>query len=218
LSHGLKLAGAEFLKGFLYQKVRKIFERSDCQDWINIKFLSERGINLIYPEDKFKTGLNDRKLVEGLIGASTKKGLPALLRHADRNSMRFSIESRVPFLTPELAEFLFSLPEEYLISSSGETKSVFRSAMRGIVPDQVLDRRDKIGFATPELVWLKSLLQSVLIPNWILNEEELNFLRHDVIKKKIEQVVLGEIPFTSQVWRWINFYKWYELVLKPIKS
>ena len=76
--------------------------------------------------------------------------MSSLLRHEDRNSMANSIESRVPFLTTDFAEFLLSLPEEYLVSKSGETKSIFRESMKGIVPQRILGRKDKIGFATPE--------------------------------------------------------------------
>jgi asparagine synthase (glutamine-hydrolysing) len=87
--------------------------------------------------------------------------------------------------------------------------------MRGIVPDEILDRKDKIGFATPEYEWLKGAFGSA--PGWIVEEGELDFLRHDVIRKKIKQVFSGQIQFTSQIWRWINFYRWYQLVLKPLK-
>ena len=83
--------------------------------------------------------------------------MPALLRYEDRNSMAHSIESRVPFLTRSLAEFVFSLPERFLIAADGTGKSVLRAALRGIVPDAVLDRRDKIGFETPEPSWLGEL-------------------------------------------------------------
>jgi asparagine synthase (glutamine-hydrolysing) len=216
IGYGFKLAGAELLKGNLYQGTRRIFTQSDSQDWINSDLLIERGVNLIYPVQGLEANLKNRALIEALIDASTKRGLPALLRHADRNSMRFSVESRVPFLTTEIANFVFSLPEEYLISQKGETKSVFRAAMRGIVPDEILDRKDKIGFATPEYEWLKGAFGSA--PGWIVEEGELDFLRHDVIRKKIKQVFSGQIQFTSQIWRWINFYRWYELVLKPLQS
>ena len=80
--------------------------------------------------------------------------LPMLLRYEDRNSMAHSIESRVPFLIPGLADFLLRLPEEYLIGPDGTSKRIFRDAMRGFVPDAILDRKDKIGFATPEQRWL----------------------------------------------------------------
>ncbi len=216
LSHGIKLVGAELLEGDLYQYARAMVMKSNPNDWLNDKFLAENNVNFIYPLKGNNSKFKDRVLIEALINASTKRGLPALLRHADRNSMRFSIESRVPFLTADIANFLFSLPEEFLISKSGETKSIFRSAMRGIVPDEILDRRDKIGFATPESDWLKEVF--ITIPKWIDSEKELFFLRHDVIRKKIQQALSGQASFTPQVWRWINFYKWYELVLKPLQT
>lgn len=75
----------------------------------------------------------------------THNGLPALHRHGYRNSMRFSVESRIPFLILRLVELLLSQPESYLISVAGETKHVFRAAMRGIVPYGVLDRLDKMA-------------------------------------------------------------------------
>lgn len=89
-----------------------------------------------------------------LVEAVQTSSLPALLRYEDRNSMAHSVESRVPFLTTHFAELVLGLPPQYLVSSSGMTKHVFRSAMRGLVPDQVLDRRDKIGFAPTETLWL----------------------------------------------------------------
>ena len=76
-----------------------------------------------------------------------------MLRYGDRNAMRFSIENRVPFLTLPLAEFILSLPEQYMIAENGEPKSVFRSAMRGNVPKTGLDRRDKMGFGTTKGEW-----------------------------------------------------------------
>ncbi len=75
--------------------------------------------------------------------------LPQLLRFEDRNSMRWSVESRVPFCDHELVEYTLSLPTEEIIGS-GETKRVLRRAMKGILPESVRLRRDKIGFATPD--------------------------------------------------------------------
>jgi asparagine synthase (glutamine-hydrolysing) len=63
--------------------------------------------------------------------------------------MRWSIESRVPFLENDFAQFLLSLPENYLVSNEGLSKNIFRRSMEGIVPKEVLYRRDKIGFETP---------------------------------------------------------------------
>ncbi|HKV99728.1 MAG TPA: asparagine synthase (glutamine-hydrolyzing) [Vicinamibacterales bacterium] len=78
--------------------------------------------------------------------------LQELLRYADRNSMAFSREVRLPFLDHRLVEFAMSLPREQLWYG-GESKRVLRAAMRGLVPNAVLDRRDKIGFAAPSDAW-----------------------------------------------------------------
>jgi asparagine synthase (glutamine-hydrolysing) len=79
--------------------------------------------------------------------------MPALLRYADRNSMAHSREVRLPFLDRRIAEFAFSLPPEF-IYRDGATKAVLRAAVRGLVPDLILDRRDKVGYETPQGKWL----------------------------------------------------------------
>jgi len=80
--------------------------------------------------------------------------LPCLLRYADRNSMAFSIESRTPLLDYRLAELIFSLPLP-MIMRGGWTKWIFRQAMTDRLPPAVQWRRDKLGFVTPEAIWLQ---------------------------------------------------------------
>jgi asparagine synthase (glutamine-hydrolysing) len=147
-----------------------------------------------------------RRLVHALRSELTGEGLHALLRHGDRNSMRWSVESRVPFLTTNIAEFLLRLPERYLLSPAAETKHVFRLAMRGIVPDAILDRRDKIGFATPELVWIKEL--SPVAMGWLKVADQIPFLNAFQTRTEIQSVVDGKTAVTPQLWRLINYCKW----------
>ncbi len=81
---------------------------------------------------------------------TTSASLPALLRFEDRNSMAHSIEARVPFLDVRLVDFAFSLPETLKIRGV-TTKYVLREAMRGLIPEEIRTRKDKIGFrASPE--------------------------------------------------------------------
>jgi asparagine synthase (glutamine-hydrolysing) len=136
--------------------------------------------------------------------------LPMLLRYEDRNSMAVSIESRVPFLTPALAEFVLRLPEAYLIAPDGTSKSVFRRAMRGLVPDAILDRRDKIGFATPELRWLTALrpwVESTLASDRARAIPALNVLP---MRREWGRVLEGRRPFDFRIWRWVNLIRWAE--------
>lgn len=84
----------------------------------------------------------------------TAFSLPSLLRYEDRNSMAWSIESRVPFLDYRLVSFVLGLPDDYKLRA-GRTKAVLRDAMAGTVPAAILDRRDKVGFETAQDRWMR---------------------------------------------------------------
>jgi asparagine synthase (glutamine-hydrolysing) len=81
-------------------------------------------------------------------------GLRTLLRYADRNSMAFGREVRLPFLFHELVEFVFTLPDAFKLSE-GVTKLVLREAVAGVVPESIRERTDKLGLETPQNAWLE---------------------------------------------------------------
>jgi asparagine synthase (glutamine-hydrolysing) len=88
--------------------------------------------------------------------------LPMLLHVEDRTSMAWSIESRVPFLDDELIEFVLALDATQKIRG-GTLKWILRDATRGIVPDVVLDRKDKRGLPTPLGVWMRGPLRTFVL-------------------------------------------------------
>ncbi|TWE07970.1 asparagine synthase (glutamine-hydrolyzing) [Rudaeicoccus suwonensis] len=93
-----------------------------------------------------------KRLIEDLFIGS----LPSLLRYEDKNTMRFSLEGRVPFLDKEVVKFIFSLSDEAIIKD-GWNKRVLRDATRGLLPDLINRRRNKIGFTTPQSEWFMRL-------------------------------------------------------------
>jgi len=93
-------------------------------------------------------------LNESLKRQVTQYPLPSLLRYEDRNSMAFSVESRVPFMDHRLIEFTLGLPEN-LVYRRGERKYILRQAFKGIVPDKIIQRKDKMGFVSAEERWIK---------------------------------------------------------------
>jgi len=104
--------------------------------------------------------------ISGASGFKTKSledilyySYPQLLRYEDRNSMAFSLESRVPFLDYRLVQFVLSLPSNYLIRN-GYTKAILRESMKGILPESIRARKSKLGFATPEKEWMYSTYYS----------------------------------------------------------
>lgn len=204
---GLKAAVAEYTGEAAYQALRRMNGSDACPPWLDRGVLKEAGVALRFPRPLSDVTARGRRLPAELARSLQGLGLQGLLRHGDRNSMRFSVESRVPFLTTTLADFLLTLPEEYLVSPQGETKHLLRRAMRGLVPDEILDRRDKIGFATPEQAWLLQMAPQVR--EWLRYPLGLPFFRQDEVLKAFDQVVAGQRPFSWQVWRWINFTRWH---------
>ncbi|WP_417454744.1 asparagine synthase (glutamine-hydrolyzing) [Kiloniella sp.] len=152
-----------------------------------------------------------KDLNEALAADLCHFNLPGLLRYEDRNSMAHSIESRVPFLTPEIVDFTASLPPEYLIGKDGCDKAVFRAAMRSLVPDEILNRTDKIGFQTPETNWFNELSPWI---NQVLQSDsfkQIPFIDSNKAVRFWNSFEQGKIEFPRAIWRWVNLAKWAEI-------
>jgi asparagine synthase (glutamine-hydrolysing) len=135
--------------------------------------------------------------------------LPRLLQYEDRNSMRFSIESRTPFADDiDLIEYVFAIPSVYKIHN-GWSKYLLRESMAGLIPKQIKERTDKIGFATPEYEWLqtiKPLVFDSVHPDIasILNIRQL---------ETDWDILFSNQPKTgiTNIWRYINFILWFKI-------
>jgi asparagine synthase (glutamine-hydrolysing) len=143
----------------------------------------------------------------------TKYSIPQILRYEDKNSMRWSIESRVPFLDYRLVELAMSLPSGYKIRG-GTTKYILRKAMKGLVSDRILERKDKIGFATPEGDWLMAPAFAGMARK-ILNSDKFRsrrYWKHEEVANLLEE----HLGCCSKVrknhmdvlWRIINIELW----------
>jgi asparagine synthase (glutamine-hydrolysing) len=198
---------------FLFKRLRSQRAALSTPAWIDQNVIRELGLELSTPRLEVYDDSYRRGLAGSLRTALTIRGLQSLLRHGDRNSMRWSIESRVPFLSVPLIEFLLTLPETYLLSPKGETKRILRKAMRGIVPDAILDRKDKIGFSTPESAWLRGCDFRPWIDQSIVSR--VPFLKHELLSKFVSGQLEGNLPYMSETWRILNFCRWIEL-FKPV--
>lgn len=149
-----------------------------------------------------------RRLAEALAEALGPKRLTSLLRYSDRNSMHSSIESRVPFLTRKMAEFTLSLPEQYLLSQHGETKHILRKSLVGLVPPEILERKDKIGFEAGTKGWgLGSEILKVIASNL----DAVPLINRTEARRAIIDVVEGQRDLDQNTWRVINYARWAQL-------
>lgn len=169
-------------------------------DWIDTTLMKA------IPASPFPRARNISELSRSQL---TNTSLPMQLHWNDRNSMAFSIESRAPFLDFRLVEFTLGLADHFKISG-GISKRILRSAMAGTVPDKILNRRDKMGFVTPEENWVRreqpdgfrtALHRAVKASKGILRPEAIAMG---------DAMIDGRIPYNNRFWRLINFGVWMD--------
>lgn len=112
-------------------------------------------------------------------------GLEELLRFADRNSMAHGREVRLPFLNHELVEFVFSLPSG-LKMHDGWTKFLLRKAMDKKLPDEIVWRKNKVGFETPQQAWMEDTAMQEFVQESKRKLVQAGILTSSVLNKKIE--------------------------------
>lgn len=115
---------------------------------LNKEYLMEHR-DLIHYKESYPPSLN-----HVLHADAMHNWLQSLLRYADRNSMAFSREVRLPFLSHKLVEYIFSLSSSHKIHE-GWTKYLMRRSFEKMLPKEIIWRTDKIGFAAPQKDWLK---------------------------------------------------------------
>ena len=128
---------------------------------------------------------NDKPVVKSLNDIlhfnTMQMGLEELLRFSDRNAMAHGCEVRLPFLNLQLVSYVFGLPSSYKIHD-GFTKYILRKTMDGKLPDQIVWRKDKIGFEPPQHQWMNAVIMQDylfeakrdLVNNKILKPEVMN--------------------------------------------
>jgi asparagine synthase (glutamine-hydrolysing) len=99
-----------------------------------------------FQEQRYTDSLLRNRMLNELFHES----VPVILHEDDLNAMYYSIENRSPYLDRALFEFSYTIPSKHLIRD-GYTKAVLRDAVRGIVPEKILNNRRKVGFNMPIL-------------------------------------------------------------------
>lgn len=200
--HGIQALARLLPSGWKHGVKRLLGKQAMAPDWLNSSILHAQTD---YPfQGKKEHFVHDQSRLQ-----LQSSSLPMLLRYEDRNSMAHSIESRTPFLDYRLVEHCLNLPAAYKIHR-GWTKRVLREAMKGILPEQIRSRVDKIGFATAEEVWMtkqnpalfqQALKEGVRLSQGILSPKASTLL---------DEMIAGRRPFTFLPWRLICFGRWMD--------
>ncbi len=193
---------------FLPSSVRPALRRLARPAAVPVEFAHQWGARPVRLVSRFRDPLN-----AALYQTLTTDVLPSLLRYADRNSMAFSREVRLPLLDHRLVEFLFAIPVDQKIRGA-ETKVVLRNAIRGLVPEEIRTRKDKLGFAPPQASWLRGPQRS-----WVEEVFHSSAFRHrswtepKVVEHIWRRFLGGQSQWDTIIWRWISLEFWARVFL-----
>jgi asparagine synthase (glutamine-hydrolysing) len=142
----------------------------------------------------------------------------------DRTSMAHGVEIRNAFLDWRIVRYAFSLPDKSKIGG-GYSKRIVREAMRGIVPEEVRTRRDKVGFNAPLPQWFAGPLRSWLWdlvnePSFIESELWDGPALRDFVARKRDGLPWAWIDGET-IWPFVNAHLWRKHFLHaapPVQS
>ncbi len=208
----LRQVVAPILPGRIASLLRTEHRALTAHDWLGTELLrnegNRRGALQVATEELGLAPATDLRTLCMIMTYGSN--LAMLLHWEDRNSMAHSIEARVPFLDHPLVEFDLGLGNEHKIVG-GDTKRVLRKGMAGILPESVKERRDKLGFATPEQVWFRGPLRDAM-----RDGVEKTLARYPgLLKPEGTRALAGEMldgkrPIDFTLWRIVNLGIWGE--------
>lgn len=180
-------------------------ENDRSEKWLNFKKLLVNRRNPFVEKGPQKKGVRPLSIAQ-LIHTS----LPVQLHWADRDSMSYSIESRAPFLDYRIVEFALSCPDHFKLKK-GVTKLLLRESMKDILPEDIYNRVDKMGFVTPEPAWVKENASNLFREQVIAAVANSHGILDDNLTVISEKIISGKINYDPMIWRCISFGRWMKV-------
>lgn len=152
-----------------------------------------------------REGLNS--LIDKMTYFDLKGSLPALLQVEDRTSMAVSVESRVPLLDHRLVEFMATVPPEIKFAN-GNSKHLFKNTLKNVLPKEILERKDKMGFPVPLNQWFKNELKD-FVADVLFSQRAKERGIYNI--KKIEDAYNKETQFGRISWGLLCLELWHRV-------
>ncbi|MFN8258892.1 MAG: asparagine synthase (glutamine-hydrolyzing) [Bacteroidales bacterium] len=201
------------LKSFIYlllpeklQVEARIIEHG----YINRDFLNEYGPKNFVTRNIYASNTLNKAFLDHF-----EFKLEHLLKWEDINSMWFSLESRVPFLDYRLVEKTLALKPDQIIKN-GVNKYIMRQALKGILPEKIRNRMDKIGFDNPADDWFRTIqfqrfLEDIFENGYFFKNKIMN---SDKARQRYQQHLNHKANIHVEIWKWINLNLWYDMFFR----
>jgi asparagine synthase (glutamine-hydrolysing) len=140
-----------------------------------------------------------------MVNFDLRANLPALLQVEDRVSMAVSLESRVPFLDYRIVELVARMPPAVKFRGA-EMKYILKKAAQDILPQRILERKDKMGFPVPLHLWARNRLRG-FIQDILLSPacRDRGLFNPDYVRTLVDR----EEEFGRRLWGLLNLELWF---------
>lgn len=132
--------------------------------------------------------------------------LPGLLQVEDRVSMSVSIESRVPLLDRRIVDLISRMPAGMKFKG-GEMKYLLKKAIKDVMPEKIMNRKDKMGFPVPLHIWLKGKTKK-FVSDVLLSKKSRE--RGIINVQSVEKLINSEQPFSRSLWGFLCLELWFD--------
>lgn len=201
------LRSAGYTAAYLMPSLIGLLGRFDSRAYADREWLAPQAQAACVADPLLAAGGRPASVREMSVAQLTATNLPMLLHWEDRNSMAHSIEARVPFLDYRVVEHCLAIADEEKVGG-GIAKRALRQAMRGSVPDIVLDRRDKMGFVTAETLWVRRDEPKRFRAAVAEAVERYAGLLAPRLVDHFDEVLAGKRPFDHRYWRAVSASRW----------
>ena len=196
-----------FSQGLFEDDVKRYFRLTDrfaSNESIFTKEFLSNDYNSFEKFDKIFSK-HDTSIANKMSYYDLKTFLPSLLHVEDRTSMAHGLESRVPLIDHRIIEFAANIPA-HIKFKDGITKYLPKKIFKNVVPDSILDRKDKKGFPTPTNLWFKTTLN-----DWVkdLLSDKRTLERGLYEKDELLKLINGSSQFNRSLWGVINLELWH---------
>jgi asparagine synthase (glutamine-hydrolysing) len=131
--------------------------------------------------------------------------LPGLLQVEDRVSMSVSMESRVPLLDRRIVDLVSTMPAGMKFKG-GEMKYLLKKTIKSIMPAEIMDRKDKMGFPVPLHIWSKNKAKNFIMDTLLSKKAK---ERNMINTQYVEKLINTEQPFSRGLWGLLSLELWY---------